>query len=182
MTASAVYGTQLTLHNANPVVKDSRSTDNYLRSAVGGIAAATTSIDEAGDIIHLVELPTNTTIRAIRILADDLDTHSTPALAYDVGLYYGGNSSVQTKTLGKTRGTVLDADAFASAITTGQSAAVDPVGIAWEARNIDTYKKPLWEHGALSYDPGGTFLISLTITTAAATAAAGDIVLEVVYV
>ncbi len=166
MTASAVKGAIITALELSPVTLAASG-------VIGGkvvqyretIEAATTSIDETGDIIHMLAVPSKLKVSSLKILADDLDSHSTPTLAYDVGVYTPA-------------GVVVDADHFASAIIVGQSA--DKVGteVAFESGagyDISEIKKELWDALGAASDPGGNYYISITITTTAATPVAGTI-------
>lgn len=180
MTASVVKSTIVTNLQAsgagNPIGGD--GVDGLLRSKAVTIATvATTSIDETGDIVHLLPLRSNAVIRDLRFYADDMDSHSTPTLAYDVGLYHCTGT-------GTADGTVIDADCFASAITTGQSASVIGADILFESASTDiiNINKRLWEIGGLSADPGGWFMLSMTITTTAATPVAGSVSLRADYI
>lgn len=138
--------------------------------------AATTSIDEVADIILFCELPWQAHIQSIKIFNDDLDSHGTPTLEVDVGLY---------KMLKDGTVTVLDADAYASAITTLQAANKVGVEIAFESgvKDIDSTDsaKRVFEDAGLTAEPEGFCLLGVTVTGAAATAAAGDIHFKILY-
>lgn len=142
------------------------------------VELATTNIDDIGDKILFGPIPSNAIIQSIGIVCDDLDSHATPTLAVDVGLYYSG----PTNGTGKTSGLVLDADCFATAVTTLQAAVVTPTEVRFEAANIDTIDLEAWEVGGLTSDCGGDLFIGLTVTAAAATAAAGGVKLIVRYI
>ena len=73
-------------------------------------------------------------------------------------------------------------DCFASAITTLQAANTTGVEILFEALDINKIGKPLWEIGSLTSNPGGTLYVGMKATTAAATAAEGDVTLIMKYV
>ncbi len=147
-------------------------------------ALLTTNIDNADDNIFFGPIPSNAIVTSIKIFNDDLDSNATPTLACDVGLVYTGIGGSQPGN-GKVLGDVIDADLFGSAITTLQAANVSGVELRGESAanggDIVAFKKELWDAGGLSSDPGGMFAIQLDITTAAATAAAGDVVLMVEY-
>lgn len=145
------------------------------------IAVATTSIDEVGDVILLGPIPSSSVIVDIGILNDDLDSNGSPALAVNVGLYYSGIGGTQ-KINGNISGTVIDADCFASAVTTLQGANKSYSSVRFEADDIVDIKKEAWEVAGLSSDPGGLFYVGLTVSTVAATAAAGDIVSKITYI
>lgn len=145
------------------------------------VAVASTDVDNANDYIFFGPIPSNAIITSIKIFNDDLDSNGAPTLACDVGLFYSGTGGGQVAA-GKVAGDVISANCFATAITTLQSANVSGVEIRFEAGDIVDITKEAWELGGLSSDIGGHFLIGLDLTTAAATAAAGDIVLVVEYI
>lgn len=136
--------------------------------------AATTSIDEAADVILLCPLNWTDRVMSIKIFNDDLDSHSTPTLACDVGLY---KVNVNDGTV-----TLIDADAYASAITTLQAANTAGVEIAFEARDIIKVGQTVLTDAALTAVPVDVVpVIGLTMTTAAATAVAGSISMVVQF-
>jgi hypothetical protein len=79
--------------------------------------------------------------------------------------------------------TVLDVDAYASAVTTLQAANTVGTNLAFEARNITTIGQTVLTDASLTAEPaeGGRAIVSLTITNAAATAVAGDISFLIEY-
>jgi len=177
MTISTVKSELITDIVASPIVLGDKAIGGVKR-VIDKIEVATTSIDEIGDIILLAPIPSNAKIGSIKIFNDDLDSNGAPALAANVGLYYSGKGNGQ-------RGladTVVDADCIATAITSLQAAVVLGSEVRFEAANITTIDMEAWELGGLTTDPGGYFYIGLTITTVAATAAAGDIAIIVDYI
>ena len=183
MTATTANGTQIALKVAVPSTIVGHKISGKSETIVRHVAAATTSIDEVADIILIAEVPSHAKVRGVWVKCDDLDTHSTPTLAVDVGLYYMADSLGQSLTLSKVIGDAIDVDFFASAITTLQAAVITWTEITHEstAFGIEDYDKELWEAAGLTSDPGGHFLIGTKVTTEAATAAAGDILLKVEY-
>lgn len=138
---------------------------------------ATTSIDETADVVVFTELPWNALVHRITIFNDDLDSHGTPTLAVDVGLF----KMTKAGTI-----TVLDADAYASAITTLQAANTLGVNVCFEStvKDIDVtdLNKRVFEDAGLTAEPTDGFcLLGMTVTTVAATAAAGDVMIIVEY-
>jgi len=63
-------------------------------------------IADINDVIELTRLASNVRVHSIVVFSDEIDTHASPTLAMDCGIYL-------------TDGTVKDADAFSSAVTTG---------------------------------------------------------------
>jgi hypothetical protein len=144
-------------------------------------ALATTDIDTIGDKVHFGPVPSNAVILDVLVLNDDLDSNGSPLLAADVGLSYtgiGGNQKVNNKT----DGLVVDADCFGTAVTTLRAAVVSWTSLRCEADNIINVKKEAWEVAGLSEDCGGLLWLTLTVTAAAATAAAGDVVVRIDYI
>lgn len=163
MTVSVVKSTLVSEAESIPIVLRE---DGRVVSVRATKEIATTSIDEVGDIIHMLRVPAAMVIDELVLFNDDLDSHSTPTLAADIGVYRADT------------GVVVDADGFGSAVTTLQAANTAGVNIAFEAEDIANAEKPLWERVGLSAHPGTDLLISLTITTEAATAAAGTLSLR----
>lgn len=152
-----------------------------IKTIIDKKAVATTSIDEIGDKVLFGPIPSNAVILDVLVLADDLDSNGSPALAVDVGLAYSGIGGVQ-KATNKVSGAAVDVDCFATAATTLQAAKVTWTSLRNEADDIVDIVKPAWEIAGLSEDCGGLLWVSLTVTTAAATAAAGDVVVRVDYI
>jgi hypothetical protein len=178
MTASTVYSDNVTDISANPATKLNKVIRRSV-SVVDHKAVLTTSIDEANDVILFGPIPSNAIIRDISILNDDLDAHACPTLAVNVGLYYYGDGNQAA--LGKSLGSVLDADCIGTASTVLQAAHTTPQAVRFEAADIANIADEAWEIGGLSVDCGGHLLVGLTVSTAAATAAAGDVSVIITY-
>jgi hypothetical protein len=78
-------------------------------------------------------------------------------------------------------GTAKDADFYATDITLGQAATAF-TEYRFEAADINTTGSRVWEDAGDSSDPGGQYYLSLTVSTAPATAVAGDLAFIVQYV
>lgn len=177
MAATTVNGENVT----NMVAATQTTLDNKrgkIVTIIDQIAAATTSLDEANDTILLCPINSNDVILDVLLMNDDLDSNGTPTLAVNVGLAYSGVGGTQALN-GNTIGTAADADCFATAATTLQAAVTSWTSVRCEADDITDVDKEAWEVAGLSSDPGGILLLSITVSTAAATAAAGDIVARV---
>ena len=128
-------------------------------------------IADVNDVIELTRLASNVRIHSIKLFSDEIDQHASPTLAMDCGIYL-------------TDGTVKDADAFGSAVTTGWG---DAAGSGTEfiteagAAAVANIGKKLWEIVGESSDPGVDYDISLRVTTVAATGAAGTISFVIIY-
>lgn len=155
---------------------DAREFHGNVRTAMATDALGTGDIDD-DDEFHLVPVPMNARIVSIKVFNDDLDGHACPTLAANLGLYYGGDNGLDV-----TRGDVIDEDCYATAITTLQAANTSGVELAFEVRDIANVGQEVWEDGGLSSNPGGFAYIGFKVSTAAATAAAGDVTLVVQYV
>jgi hypothetical protein len=170
MTASTVKSASITGFDSVPVTLETGAEyGNKFRIRSETLEVATTSIDEADDVIKMIRVKSRDRIYSVKIFNDDMDTHSTPTLAVDVGFY-----NAQT-------GAVKDADALASAVTTLQAANTAGVEVAWEAHDIADMGKTAWELAGYTSDPGVPLDIALTVTTGAATAAAGTLSMQVVF-
>ena len=179
MSATKVASAALTNPRAVPQVLNDIAASGKARSRTiaGTMELATTSIDDVGDVILVAAVRGNERIVSIKLSVDDLDTNATATLAFDVGIY---------KDMGAdgTSATVVDADAYASAVlhdTIIKSGTSNGVEIAFEARDIAkmgqsvaldgaalTAESALGEHSLVRY-------IGLTVTAVAATAAAGTL-------
>ena len=178
MTASTVKSDGVTNIEASPIVILDKKT-GHVTSIIDQMEVAITSEDEVGDIILMCAIPSNAVILDVSCLNDALD--AVADLAVDVGLYYSGIGGNQ-KSSGNTSGVVVDADCFASAVATLQAATTTWTSLRFEADDIADVKKEAWSVGGLSSDPGGILYVGYTVTTAAATDAAGTLVTRVDYV
>jgi len=178
MAATTVKSDNVTNVEANPiVVMDKKSGE--LKSIIDQLEVAITSEDEVGDIILLSPIPSNAVLLDVRMMNDALD--GVADLAYDIGLYYSGIGGSQVAD-GNSSGTVIDADCFATADITVQAATKVWTSVRFEADDIADVKKEAWDVGGLSADPGGIFYVGFTVTTPAATDAAGTLVTRVDYI
>ena len=177
---ATVKSENVTNLEASPVVPSHRKTGR-IKTVIDQDALATTAVDNADDNILIAPIPSNAVILDVLVLNDDLDSDDCPTLATNVGLAYSGIGGTQAKN-GNTSGTAVDADCFATAATTLQSANTTWTSVRFEADDIVDVKKEAWEVAGLSSDPGGIFYILLDLSTTAATAAAGDIVVRVDYI
>lgn len=185
MAAGTKKSVLITNIETNPIVRV-ENPGGILRVHVDQVEVATTNIDDIGDVIMLGALPSSAKITSIKFFADDLDSNGTPTLAFNVGGYYLKNNIVSG--VAKASGVVVDADNIATAIIVGQAASADVTNVGkvgyecrFEAADIDTIEYPLWQLLGLTEDCGGLLAIGLTVSAAAATAAAGGIKMVVHY-
>ena len=148
-------------------------------------AYTTAQLELADVLLTAIELPSNAIVNDIKMYNDDLDSNGTPALTFDVGLAAGEaftstTSSTDTK---HSEDDILDADALVDGSTAGQAATTNFVSLALDAGTAgpDDANKALWEILGYDNDPRTVFRVAITTATAAATAAAGDVALEVHY-
>lgn len=121
------------------------------------------------NIVRLARLRSSDSIKSIKLYNDELDTHATPTLTANVGLY-------------KTDGTVVDEDCYGTLITEFQAANVAGSDITFETRNITAIGNELWQDGGgVSEDPEVEYDLCITFSASAATAAAGDISFVIEY-
>jgi hypothetical protein len=150
------------------VLNDTQDLGGRVRVAQGSIALGTADLS-AADIVLLAPIPSNASIISIKLAADDLDSNGSPALLWDVGLYDANGT------------TAADADCYATNITLGQSATAF-TEYRWEEANITTTSNKVWEDAGDSVDPVSFYYVSMTVDTAPATAAAGDVAFIIQYV
>ncbi len=180
MTATTVLSDNVTNVVAAPAVALDRKSGR-VKTIIDKKTVATTSLDETGDIVLFGPIPSNAVILAVKVVNADLDSHSTPALTVDWGLYYSGIGGVQAAT-GKVRGTVIDADVFEAADTALQAAVKVPDDKRLVTDAVADVALEAWEAGGLAADPGGLVCVGMTVVTAAGTAAAGDVVVRIEYI
>jgi hypothetical protein len=180
MAAGTKKSDNITNIEASPIVILDKKI-GIVKRLIDEVELAVTNIDDIGDIILFGPLPSNAVVSSIKLFNDDLDTNSTPTLAADVGVYYSGIGNIVAGQP-KASGVVVDADCIGTAITTLQAANVSGTELRFEAANIDTIDKELWEVAGLTADCGGDLYIGLTLTAAAATGAAGGVKMVVDYV
>jgi hypothetical protein len=179
MAAGTKYSVNLTNLTANPITILDRKRGHSI-TVTDTVEVAATNTDDVGDIILLAAIPSNARITSIVLFNDDLDADATPALAANVGLYYGGNNVVSGVT--KTVGSVISANCIGTAVTTLQAANTSGVEHRFEADDIANIGEEAWETAGLSADCGGIIFVGLTVSAAAATGAAGTISIRVTYI
>ena len=134
------------------------------RVATGTIALAAGDLS-ANDTVMLAPIPSNASITSIKLFNDDLDSGTTNTA--DVGLY---NTDLS----------VVDADAYASAITDLRGAVKTGTEVAFEARDINKMGQKVWQDAGLSSDPALTYFVGISFPAAGDTA--GDLSFVIEYV
>lgn len=165
---------------ASPITVTDRKRGR-IKTVIDQLAVSSGGVGDAGDILLFGPVPSNAVILDVLVMNDDLDADATPAVEGDWGLYYSGIGGTQKKD-GNTSGTVIDANCFEDADTALQAAVT-----TWNSKrcitdNITDIDKEAWEVAGLTADPGGLFYVGFTVGTAAATDAAGDVVVRVDYI
>jgi hypothetical protein len=145
------------------VLNPAQQLQGVKRVASGTIALAAGDLS-ANDTVMLAPIPSNASIISIKLFNDDLDSGSTNTA--DVGLY-------------KQDLTVLDADAYASAITDLRGAVKTGTEVAFEARDINKMGQKVWQDAGLSSDPALTFFVGINFPAAGDTA--GDLSFVIEY-
>ncbi len=171
--------TELTRFATEPVVlTDSAVHGSTVHFKQARVTVTTAMIDNADDNIILLRLDPDDRPVSVKFWNTDLDSDGAPALAVNVGCWRIPNEGRKGETP-----VVLDADAFASAATFLQAAA-DGTEVMHEDKTphpITDRGQKMWEIAGLTAKPAYDIYIGLDVTTAAATAATGTIVVEVQY-
>jgi hypothetical protein len=145
------------------VLNSAQQLHGVKRVAQGTIALAAGDLS-ANDTVMLAPIPSNASITSIKLFNDDLDSGTTNTA--DVGLY-------------KQDLTVVDADAYASAITDLRSAVKTGTEVAFEARDINKMGQKVWQDAGLSSDPALTYFVGISFPAAGDTA--GDLSFVIEY-
>ena len=145
------------------VLNPSQQLHGVKRIAQGTIALAAGDLS-ATDTVMLAPIPSNASISSIKIFNDDLDSATTNTA--DVGLYKQDLS-------------VVDADAYASAITDLRAAVKTGTEVAFEARDINKMGQKVWQDAGLSSDPALTYFVGIGFPAAGDTA--GDLSFIIEY-
>ena len=131
-----------------PVLTDSSLLHGVLRVAQGTIVVAAGDSDD-DDIVMLAPIPSNAAVPSLFIGSDTFGGSCT----FNVGIYTSA-------------GVVKDEDVFATAVADAGAMA----DVRFEAADIDTAGKKMWELAGDSSDPGGYYYIAATMAAAGGTA------------
>jgi len=132
---------------APQVANDAALLHGVVRVAQGTIALAAGDSDN-DDVVMLAPIPSNAVVSQLFIGSDTLGGSCT----FNVGLYTSA-------------GVVKDEDVFATAVADAAAMA----DVRFEAANIDTAGKKMWELAGDSSDPGGYYYIAATMAAAGGT-------------
>jgi len=134
---------------ATPQVANSAAElHGVLRTAHGTVELASGDSDD-NDIVMLAPIPSNAAVPSLFVGSDSLGG----SCAFNVGIY-------------TTDGTVKDEDVFATAVLDGAAMA----DVRFEAADIDTASKKMYELAGDTTDPGGYYYIAATMSAAGGTA------------
>ena len=134
---------------ATPSVKSSAALlSGVVRVAQGTVSLATGDSDD-NDIVMLAPIPSNAVVSQLFIGSDTLGGSCT----FNVGIYTSA-------------GVVKDEDVFATDVADAAAMA----DVRFEAANIDTAGKKMFELAGDSTDPGGYYYIAATMSAAGGTA------------
>ena len=145
------------------VLNPAQQLQGVKRIAQGTIALVAGDLG-ANDTVMLAPIPSNASITSIKLFNDDLDSGTTNTA--DVGLY-------------TTALAVVDADAYASAITDLRGAVKTGTEVAFEARDINKMGQKVWQDAGLSSDPALTYFVGISFPAAGDTA--GDLSFIIEY-
>ena len=134
------------------------------RVATGTIALAAGDLS-GDDTVMLAPIPSNASITSIKLFNDDLDSGTD--LTANVGIY-------------TTAVAVVDADAYASAITDLRGAVKTGTEVAFEARDINKMGQKVWQDAGLTSDPALTYFVGISFPAAGDTG--GDLSFVIEYV
>ena len=146
------------------VLNPAQQLQGVKRIAQGTVALASGDLG-ANDTVMLAPIPSNASITSIKLFNDALDSGTTNTA--DVGLY-------------TTALAVVDADAYASVITSLRSAVTTGTEVAFEARDINKMGQKVWQDAGLSSDPALTYFVGISFPAAGDTA--GDLSFIIEYV
>ena len=146
------------------VLNPAQQLQGVKRIAQGTVALASGDLG-ANDTVMLAPIPSNASITSIKLFNDALDSGTTNTA--DVGLY-------------TTALAVVDADAYASVITSLRSAVTTGTEVAFEARDINKMGQKVWQDAGLSSDPALTYFVGIGFPAAGNTA--GDLSFIIEYV
>jgi hypothetical protein len=150
---------------AVPQVLNSASQLHGVKRVATGTIALDAGDLSANDTVMLAPIPSNASITSIKLFNDDLDSGTT--LTTDVGIY-------------TTAVAVVDADAYASAITDLRGAVTVGTEVAFEARNINKMGQKVWQDAGLTSDPALTYFVGIGFPAAGDTG--GDLSFVIEYV
>ena len=150
---------------AVPQVLNSASQLHGVKRVATGTIALDAGDLSANDTVMLAPIPSNASITSIKLFNDDLDSGTT--LTTDVGIY-------------TTAVAVVDADAYASAITDLRGAVKTGTEVAFEARDINKMGQKVWQDAGLTSDPALTYFVGIGFPAAGDTD--GDLSFVIEYV
>ena len=150
---------------AVPQVLNSASQLHGVKRVATGTIALDAGDLSANDTVMLAPIPSNASITSIKLFNDDLDSGTD--LTANVGIY-------------TTAVAVVDADAYASAITDLRGAVKTGTEVAFEARDINKMGQKVWQDAGLTSDPALTYFVGISFPASGDTG--GDLSFVIEYV
>lgn len=182
MAADSVKSTSITNLDASPVAANTagKGAEGDLRELSDYAAATAAGLADTTSKYKVIRLPSNCKLKRMRVVTtDQLDSNASATLAVDVGAYYSDSTTDGTQ--GSLQGTAIDVNCFAAAADFGHAASGDDID-GLSAFSVANRMKELWDALGLSSDPGGFIDVVVAVETAAATGAAGDIMVSADFV
>ena len=130
------------------VLNNAAELHGVLRTAHGTVELASGDSDD-NDIVMLAPIPSNAAVPSLFIGSDTFGGSCT----FNVGVYTSA-------------GVVKDEDVFATSVADAAAMA----DVRYEAADLDTGSKKLWELAGDSEDPGGYYYIAITFNATGGTA------------
>ena len=134
---------------ATPQVKNSAAELHGVLRTANGTVELDTGDSDNDDIVMLAPIPSNAVVPSLFIGSDSFGGSCT----FNVGIY-------------TTDGTVKDEDVFATDVADGAAMA----DVRFEAADINTAGKKMFELAGDTTDPGGYYYIAVTMSAAGGTA------------
>ncbi len=189
MTASTVVSTAVTNVTASPQVLYKTSDRDKAVTAVETVAVATTSIDETGDAIVLMPIPSGADIVSLVVYNTDMDSGGTSG-SINIGVVtlepFMDVSEETNIVAGATKYAALGAVGAATSIVSASTVltAANLTGTQLRYQNdatLVTAGKRLWDLVGLARDPHKLFALKIAVQTAMTTPVAGSLVVRVEY-
>lgn len=154
----------MTNRDATPRVLTDAELMNGRKKVAKGVVTLTSG-DSATSKYLVCQLPSNAVVTSVKVSCPDIGTTGTA----DVGLY---KSTLDGSA-------VVDADFFKAAVDIHSGALAKSEIVNGNVITVANMEKRIWEHLALTSDPGLVYDVVLTL--AADTDAAGSIFVEIEY-
>lgn len=161
---ATTYTTEATNHKS---VENSKNPTTATEGSYR-VSSATVSVEAAdadASTYYMLPVRSNWSIKHIWVYNDAI----TAGTSYDLGLYTTAATPV-----------LVDVDAYASAVDMSSARTSAPLDLAFEARNITSINKKIWEDAGLTTDSNVWYWLTFLANTVGS--AQGDITVVVEYV